>query len=201
MRPKTSTIQNTSEAMPGASKRDAWGVKAKERFRVIQARSAADLSTVRELFREYARSLEIDLCFQGFEQELAGLPGAYAPPRGLLLLGVGGAEVAGCVAVRPITESICEMKRLYVRPEFRRRGLGRILAQAAIDEAKQLGYKSLRLDTLSSMKEALALYGSLGFSRIEPYYHNPSGCAVFMELQFRKRDKKDGQRPTGGREP
>jgi ribosomal protein S18 acetylase RimI-like enzyme len=136
---------------------------------------------VRELFKEYADSLEIDLCFQNFREELDTLPGAYGPPSGRLLIAAAG---AGCVAVRRIDDATCEMKRLYIRPAFRRAGLGRRLAQAAIDAGRELGYKRMRLDTLSSMQPAIALYRSLGFHEIAPYYHNPSGCAVFMELSL-----------------
>jgi putative acetyltransferase len=142
------------------------------------------LATVRELFNEYARSLEIDLCFQGFERELAELPGDYALPEGRLLLALEGEKAVGCVGLRKIAEGVCEMKRLYVRPYARRKGAGRMLAQAVIAAARQTGYRQLRLDTLSSMKEAIALYESLGFRTIPPYYHNPSGCAVFMELEL-----------------
>jgi putative acetyltransferase len=136
------------------------------------------------LFLEYAGSLEIDLCFQGFGQELQTLPGAYAPPSGCLLLArVDGAE-AGCIGYRRIDNSICEMKRLYVRPLFRNRGLGRSLAVEVIARARKQGYHSMRLDTLATMLDAIRLYESLGFTRIAPYYHNPSGCAVFMELSL-----------------
>jgi ribosomal protein S18 acetylase RimI-like enzyme len=149
---------------------------------IVVAHVPSQLGTVRELFREYARSLEIDLCFQNFEQELAELPGKYAPPSGQLLLGMEGELATGCVAVRPITEEICEMKRLYVRPEFRGHGVGRILAQAAVEAGRAIGYRRMRLDTLATMERAISLYESLGFRRIAPYYFNPSPSAVFMEL-------------------
>jgi putative acetyltransferase len=136
------------------------------------------LAAIRELFTEYSDSLEISLCFQNFREELANLPGAYGPPGGRLMLAIG----AGCVALRPIDDSTCEMKRLFVRPQFRRSGLGRRLALAAVAAARELGYERMRLDTLSSMEPAIALYHSLGFSEIPPYYHNPNLCAVFMEL-------------------
>jgi putative acetyltransferase len=138
------------------------------------------LELVRELFQEYAQSLEIDLCFQNFQAELAGLPGAYALPQGKLLI-AGLPAGAGCVAVRPIDGETCEMKRLYVRPAFRRSGLGRRLASEIIEAARETGYPRMRLDTLASMTPAIALYRSLGFVEIPAYYHNPSGCAVFME--------------------
>jgi ribosomal protein S18 acetylase RimI-like enzyme len=133
---------------------------------------------------EYALALDVDLCFQNFEQELAALPGKYAPPAGRLLLAMHDNQISGCVALRPLADNICEMKRLYVRPPFRRLGTGRLLANAAIDSARQIGYRKMRLDTLASMKEAIALYSSLGFRRIEPYYANPSGCALFLELDL-----------------
>jgi len=136
---------------------------------------------VRELFREYANSLEIDLCFQGFEQELAELPGRYVPPEGRLLLALESGQAAGCAGFRKISGRICEMKRLYIRPVFRRRGAGRALAEKVVALARVAGYERMRLDTLSTMKEAIALYESLGFQPIPPYYDNPSGCAVFME--------------------
>jgi ribosomal protein S18 acetylase RimI-like enzyme len=157
-----------------------------------------DLNSLRELLREYARGLDIDLCFQNFEAELANLPGDYAPPAGRLLLAQAGDALAGCVALRCIGSDICEMKRLYVRPAFRRHGLGRQLAWAAIEAARRIGYDRMRLDTLDSMKAAIALYQSLGFQRIEPYYDNPSGRAVFMEIDLLATTRKPGARRDGG---
>ena len=148
---------------------------------IIEARALPDIERARELFREYETSLGVDLCFQGFEQELAGLPGAYAPPSGRLLLAVDDDRPAGCVALRPLGADGCEMKRLYVRPEFRGRRVGRLLAERVIAEARAIGYPRMRLDTLPSMKEAIPLYRSLGFAEIGPYYANPVPGALFME--------------------
>ncbi len=154
-------------------------------LKVIQAHSEEHLSQVRELFTEYAASLGFDLCFQDFDRELAELPGEYAPPDGRLLLALCDGQVVGCVALRKITDGICEMKRLYVRPEFRGKGIGRKLAVAIIDEARRIGYGSMRLDTVPMMKEAIGLYRSMGFKEIEPYYHNPIACTLFMELTLK----------------
>ena len=150
---------------------------------IIPANSIDGVESARELFKEYAAWLEIDLCFQDFDKELAELPGDYAPPDGRLLLAVQDQEVAGCIALRKIGEGICEMKRLFVREEFRGQGLGRQLVKAIIGEAKKIGYARLRLDTLPpKMNDAIALYRSLGFKEIEAYYQNPVPGAKFMEL-------------------
>jgi putative acetyltransferase len=151
---------------------------------LIAAHSEDRLRSVRKLFQEYADSLEIDLCFQNFREELATLPGKYAPPAGCLLLALDGEAVAGCVGLRPIDSQTAEMKRLYVRRAFRKGGTGRMLAQAIIECARQIGYARIRLDTLATMKEAISLYQSLGFHGIPPYYDNPSALAKFFQLEL-----------------
>ncbi len=145
-----------------------------------------DLAHVRALLREYEVELGIDLCFQGFEQEPDSLPGDYAPPPGALLLAEVEGAVAGCVALRPLDAETCEMKRLYARPAFRGRGVGRTLAEAVIAEARRVGYTRMRLDTLPVMTEAQALYGRLGFTDIAPYRDNPVPGARYMELSLLK---------------
>jgi ribosomal protein S18 acetylase RimI-like enzyme len=149
------------------------------------AQTEEQIKVVRELFVEYAESLNFDLCFQNFDKEIANLPGEYASPAGRLLLAAVDEKTAGCIALRRISNEVCEMKRLYVCPKFRGRGIGRNLATAIIDDARAIGYKQMRLDTLSSMKEAIALYQSLGFTTIEPYRHNPLEGALFMQLTLR----------------
>ena len=152
---------------------------------IIQLNSVADIEQAREIFREYEASLEVDLCFQNFEKELAELPGKYAPPDGRLLLAWENERVAGCVALRRIDESVCEIKRLFLRAQFRGRGLGRQLAEAIIREAQLIGYERMRLDTLPpKMNDAIALYRSLGFREIDAYYNNPVPEAKFMELDL-----------------
>lgn len=143
---------------------------------------------MRALFEEYAQALGVDLCFQQFDQELAGLPGEYAPPRGALLLATVDGEVAGCCALRPLDTAdyanAAEMKRLYVRQAFRKSGLGRQLAEAILDVAREAGYSCVLLDTLNDMEAARALYEDLGFQEIPPYYHNPIPGAHYLKVQL-----------------
>ena len=151
---------------------------------LILAQSEDHLLAARKLFVEYAESLGFDLCFQGFQEELDGLPGAYAPPKGRLFLAFDGNQAVGCAAIRKLEDGFCEMKRLYVRPSHRGEGLGRRLAETVIEEARSMGYERMRLDSLASMKEAVGLYRSLGFSQIPPYRDNPLPDPIFMELML-----------------
>jgi putative acetyltransferase len=143
------------------------------------------MAQVRELFLEYANSLGFSLCFQGFDQELAGLPGDYAPPDGRLLLARFGDEIAGCVTLRKLDSEACEMKRLYLRPKFRGRGLGRALVERVLEEARAIGYRRMRLDTVEPvMRDAVAMYRRFGFREIAPYRSNPIDGAMYMELEL-----------------
>jgi ribosomal protein S18 acetylase RimI-like enzyme len=140
------------------------------------------LADARILFKEYAVSLGVDLCFQDFESELRDLPGFYSEPQGCILLAFSDSELAGCVGLHPLSEEkVCEIKRMYVRPAFRGRGIGRKLAAQIIEEARKRKYEKMRLDTLPKLKEAQFLYHSLGFTEIKPYTFNPIEGALFME--------------------
>jgi len=151
----------------------------------VQAESSAQVAQVRELFLEYAQSLGVNLCFQNFEEELAGLPGHYAPPGGRLLLAEYEGQLSGCVALHEWESGICEMKRLYLRPSFRGKGLGRVIAETIIAEARNIGYQRMRLDTIEPiMKDAVEMYRRLGFREIAPYRPNPIAGAMYMELKL-----------------
>ena len=151
-------------------------------LRIVEVCDDEDLERIRELFREYARDLPFDLSFQSFEEELKGLPGRYAAPSGRMLLAKCADAFVGCVALRQIGEGICEMKRLFVRPALRGNGIGKALARAIIEEARRIGYKHMRLDTV--LEPAKRLYRSLGFVEIPPYQHVPIEGVVFMELEL-----------------
>ncbi|MEW5702596.1 MAG: GNAT family N-acetyltransferase [Candidatus Zixiibacteriota bacterium] len=152
---------------------------------ITTAYEAPALDAVRQLFREYAESLNFDLCFQGFDRELAELPGEYAPPTGRLLLARAGDREPGCIALRALSPDICEMKRLYVRSEFRGQKIVLLLAQRLIAEARVCGYTHMRLNTVPAMQTAIGLYRSLGLVTIPPYRHNPVPGALFFELNLR----------------
>ena len=151
---------------------------------IRRATSAADIDAARALFEEYAAALDFELCFQDFQTELDALPGAYAPPTGDLLLAEVDGDVVGCVAVRQLDEGVCEMKRLYVRPDFRRHGIGRALAARIVGRGRALGYQTMRLDTVETMHAARALYRDLGFRETDAYYHNPLPDVVYMEREL-----------------
>ncbi len=153
-------------------------------IRIVHAQTAEHYECIRTLFKQYAGSLDFDLDFQHFDDELDTLPGDYAPPDGCLILAEGSGRWAGCVALRGLEDNVCEMKRLYVLPDFRDQGIGRILAQAVINEARSKGYAKMRLDTVDSMHAARALYEALGFYPIEPYRYNPIDGASYMELKL-----------------
>ena len=151
----------------------------------MNAESAAQIAVIRELFLEYANSLGFSLCFQSFDRELAGLPGDYAPPEGRLLLMECDGEPAGCVALHPLEAGICEMKRLYVRPRYRGKGLGRVLVERILSEARTAGYGRIRLDTVEPvMKDAVAMCRRFGFRDIPPYRENPIEGAMYLELEL-----------------
>lgn len=155
-------------------------------FQLMPPADAEHWEAAREILRDYAHSLSVDLAFQDFEAELQALPGPYVGPQGLFLLAVVDGQVAGCGAFRPCPEvdypNACEMKRLFVRPAFRRFGLGRLMAQALIDRATEAGYSHMLLDTLDDMEAARGLYESLGFEEVPPYYFNPLPGAHYLKV-------------------
>lgn len=154
-------------------------------LKFVEAESQEQIAEARKLFEEYAAWLKIDLCFQNFERELAELPGCYASPEGRLLLAIDDGQIAGCVALRKLDAAVCEIKRLFVRPQFQGRGLGRALTEKIIEEAQGLGYLRMRLDTLpSKIGRAVGIYRSFGFKEIEPYYPNPTEGTLYMELKL-----------------
>jgi ribosomal protein S18 acetylase RimI-like enzyme len=154
---------------------------------IIRAQTADEIEAVRATFREYQQFLGVDLSFQGFEEELATLPGCYAPPKGQLLLARDGPHAVGCVALRPLDDNACEMKRLFVRPDYRGQGLGRLLALRVVSEATALGYVVMRLDTLETLDGAMHLYTLMGFRRRAPYYANPLPGVVYWERALSNR--------------
>lgn len=149
---------------------------------LIQVESEEHLDCIRELFKEYEKSLGFDLDFQDFEKELAKLPGEYAVPDGCLLLAFYGKNIAGSAGLRKLGQGICEIKRMYVRPNFRGKGIGRAMSVRIIEIARAIGYKRMRLDTIDTMRTAISLYKSLGFKKIKPYRYNPVDGASYMEL-------------------
>jgi len=154
---------------------------------ILQAETAEQIEETRKLFREYEKWLGLDLCFQGFEEELKNLPAKYAMPDGRLFLALVNRETAGCIALRKLQKDVCEMKRLYVRGEFRGFGLGRLLKEKLIEEARLIGYEKMRLDTLpNKMAQAVKLYKFYGFAEIAPYYKNPHNETLFLELNLKK---------------
>jgi len=151
---------------------------------VVEVTTAPELTAAKELIEEYARSLSVDLAFQGFAEEIAQFPGSYAPPDGTLFLAYSGRAPAGVVALRRHSATVCEMKRLYVRPEYRGSGIGRILSEKVIRAAAERGYEKMRLDTLPTMDAAIGLYHALGFREIPAYRFNPVAGAHYMELDL-----------------
>ena len=153
-------------------------------IKIINAQNKGHYRQSRELFQQYADSLDFDLEFQGFSEELTSLPGNYAAPQGCILLAEDSGQFVGCVALRPLDDKICEMKRLFVKPQYRGCGIGRTLAASVIDRAREIGYEKMRLDTVATMKEARTLYYSLEFRNIKAYRYNPLDTSSYMELKL-----------------
>lgn len=152
---------------------------------IKQAETLEQIETARKLFREYEAWIELQLCFQGFDEEVANLPGKYAAPEGRLFLAFADEKLAGCIALRKLEDGVCEMKRLFVKDEFRGQKIGIALIEKLIAEAREIGYEKMRLDTFPpKMGKAVSIYESYGFREIPPYYHNPYGDTLFMELQL-----------------
>ena len=150
----------------------------------IHVKTGGEIALIRKLFLEYAESLDFDLDFQNFEEELRSLPGEYVPPKGCMILAMDQDDVAGCVAMRPLSPGICEMKRLYVKPQHRGKNIGRLMAAKIINDASKCGYERMRLDTVPSMKAAQKLYESMGFKQIPAYRHNPVSGTMYLELKI-----------------
>jgi putative acetyltransferase len=166
---------------------------------IIQAQTVTEIGAVRDLFVEYAQSLGFSLCFESFDKEITHLPGVYSPPRGRLLLAQVNGEPAGCAGLRPFADDICEIKRLYVRPEFRGSGLGREITERVIEEARKIGYSRMRLDTVSDrMQTAIELYRHIGFKEIAPYREMPVPTVIYMELDLTKHGSAAGAHPNRG---
>jgi putative acetyltransferase len=169
----------------GVSSASSSGFSVGKDWLISRAESSAQIAQARELFLEYASSLNFSLCFQSFDKELESLPGEYSPPEGRLLLAELMGQIAGCVALHKLDSEICEMKRLYLRPQFRGKGLGRVLAERIIAEAREIGYRRMRLDTVEPvMKDAVGMYRKLGFKEIAAYCANPVTGAIYMELEL-----------------
>jgi ribosomal protein S18 acetylase RimI-like enzyme len=154
-------------------------------LKIVEVVSQEQITYIRELFKEYTNSLGFDLSFQNYDKEFSELPGKYTQPDGRLFLAIYDEKVAGCVGLRKFEKDICEMKRLYVRSEFRRKGIGKALSLKVIDAAREIGYSAMRLDTVPRMKEAIALYHSMGFKDIAPYRYNPIPGTIYMKLKLK----------------
>ena len=150
----------------------------------ITSKTEQDFADAKDLFLEYANSLNFELCFQNFENEISDLPAQYSEPTGCIILCYKDDKPIGCVGLRKFAEGICEMKRLYLKNEARGKGIGRVLAEKVIEKAKELGYKKMQLDTIETMKEAISLYKSMGFKEISPYRFNPVKGVIYMEIEL-----------------